>query len=308
MSADPFAEFLLIASRLLWYAGILGVIGASAFRLFILPAVRLDAPTLDRATATAGIAGAAILLAGVLARLYAQAYVSFGLDEPLTAELLWIVATDLPPWSTGWMVQFAASVFSLAAFGRARTGSPAAWTLASLAALAVAATAPLTGHAVAQADWYTLPIVLQATHVLAAGAWIGGLFVMVAVGLSGLARHPSSDSAQVAALVNAFSPFALGGAALLVLTGVGTTVLYLHTVADLWATWYGRTLMVKIAAMAGVAVAGFVNWQHVRPRLSRAAAADVLRRTATIELLLALAALAITAVLVGLPQPGDVAG
>jgi putative copper export protein len=34
-------------------------------------------------------------------------------------------------------------------------------------------------------------------------------------------------------------------------------------------------------------------------------AANLLRRTVTIELLLALAVLAITAVLVGLPQPGQ---
>lgn len=303
MSTDPFAEFLLIASRLIWYAGTLGVIGASAFRLFILPAVRLDAPSLDRATATAGIAGAAILLAGVLARLYAQAYVSFGLEEPLTSELVWIVATDLPPWSTGWMAQFAAAVFSLAAFGVARTGSRAGWALASVAALAVAGSAPFTGHAVAQAHWYTLPIALQATHVLAAGAWIGGLFVMVAVGVSALVRHPSAGPAPVAALVNAFSPLALGGAALLALTGVVTTVLYLHAVADLWTTRYGLTLLLKVALAAAVGVAGYVNWQHVRPRLSDPAAANVLRRTATLELLLALAILAVTAVFVGLPQP-----
>jgi hypothetical protein len=84
MSDDAFAELLLIASRLLWYGGCLGVIGASAFRILILPAARLNSRSLDRATATAGLAGAAVLLAGVFARLYAQAYVSFGLEEPGT--------------------------------------------------------------------------------------------------------------------------------------------------------------------------------------------------------------------------------
>lgn len=305
MPGETFADVLLIASRLLWYGGCLGVIGAAASRLLVLPAAGLTAPSLDRAAATAGLGGAAILLAGVLARLYAQAYAAFGLDEPLTAELLWIVATDLPPWSTGWMIQFAGAVFSLAAFGAARGGSRAGWALASVAALAVAGSAPLTGHAVAQADWYTLPIALQAAHVLGAGVWIGGLFVMVAAGVSVLARHSSAGTAPVAALVNAFSPFALGGAALLALTGVVTTVLYLHTVSDLWTTRYGLTLLLKIALVAAVAGAGYVNWQHVRPQLSSPGAGDVLRRTATIELLLALAVLAITAVLVGLPQPSS---
>lgn len=305
MSGDGFADLLLIASRLLWYGGCLGVIGSGAFRIFILPAARLNSLSLDRATASAGLAGAAVLLAGVLARLHAQAYVSFGLEEPLTAELIWIVATDLPPWSTGWMAQFAAAMFSLVAFLAARGGSRAGWALASLAALTVAGSAPFTGHAVAQAGWYTVPIALQAAHVLAAGVWIGGLFVMVLVGLSAPARHPVLAPAPGAALVNAFSPLALGGAALLALTGVVTTVLYLHAVPDLWTSRYGLTLLLKLAMVAAVAVAGYVNWQHVRPRLSSPGGADVLRRTGTVELLLALAVLAITAVLVGLPQPGE---
>jgi putative copper export protein len=304
MPGETFADVLLIASRLLWYGGCLGVIGAAAFRILILPAAGLTAPSLDRATATAGVAGAAILVAGVLARLYAQAYVSFGLDEPLTPELIWIVATDLPPWSTGWMVQFAAAVASLAAFGMARAGIRAGWALAALAALAVAGSAPFTGHAVSQDDWYALPIALQAAHVLGAGVWIGGLLVMIAAGVPVLARYPAADPSPVAALVNAFSPFALGGAALLALTGVVTTILYLHTVSDLWTTRYGVTLLLKVAMVAAVAGAGYVNWQHVRPRLSTPGSGDVLRQTATIELLLALAVLAITAVLVGLPQPG----
>jgi putative copper export protein len=305
MSGEAFAELLLIASRLLWYGGCLGVIGATAFRILILPAARFDAPSLHRATAAAGLTGAAVLLAGVLARLYAQAYVSFGIDEPLTAELIWIVATDLPPWSTGWMAQFGAAMFGLVAFLAARGDSRAGWALAAVAALAVAGSAPFTGHAVAQTGRYTVPVVLQAAHVLAAGVWIGGLLVMALVGLSAAARHPVTGPTPVAALVNAFSPFALGGAALLALTGVVTTILYLHAVADLWTSRYGVTLLLKMALVVTVVAAGYVNWQHVRPRLSSPGAAAVLRQTVTVELLLALAVLAITAVLVGLPQPGE---
>lgn len=305
MSGEAFAELLLVASRLLWYGGCLAVIGSSAFRILILPAARLNSRSMDRATATAGLAGAAVLFAGVLARLYAQAYVSFGLDEPLTAELVWIVATGLPPWSTGWMAQFAAAMVSVMAFVAARGGSPAGWMLASVAALAVAGSAPFTGHAVAQAGWYALPVALQAAHVLVAGVWIGGLFVMAVVGLPVLARLPSPDPSAVMALVKAFSPLALGGAALVAATGVVTMVMYLPTIADLWTTRYGLTLVLKIALVAAVALAGYRNWRHVRPRLSSPAAADVLRRTVTIELLLALAVLAITAVLVGLPQPEE---
>lgn len=304
MSDQALADALLIASRLLWYAGCLGVIGASAFRLIVSTAVPRATAELDRAVAATGLLAAAVLLSGVLVRLYAQTYASFGLEEPVTASLLLEVATDLPPWSTGWMLQFAAAAISVAALGVARTGRRWAWIVAHFAAVAVAAAAPLTGHAVAQADWYRLPIALQSAHVLGAGVWIGGLFVLR---VAGVARTggPTLDPPPVAALVNAFSPFALGGAGLLALTGAVTAFLYLDALADLWTTGYGRTLLLKMAMFAGVAVMGFVNWQHVRPWLARTGGAEMLRRTATIELVLAAIVLAITALLVGLPQPGE---
>lgn len=305
MSGDALTDVLLIASRWLWYAGCLGVIGASAFRLFVLPGAARAAPELDRAAAATGLIAAAVLLAGVLARLYAQAYVWFGLEEPVTPGLLLEVATDLPPWSTGWMLQLAAGAISAAAFGVARSGHRVAWFAAYAAAVAVAASAPLTGHAVAQAQWYSLPITVQAAHVLGAGVWIGGLFVVFVVALLRTGRRVVPGTPLVAALVNAFSPLAIAGAGLLALTGAVTAVLYLHAPADLWATPYGRTLLLKITMVAGVAATGFVNWRYVRPRLMRSGGAEVLRRTVTTELILAGLVLALTALLVGLPQPGE---
>jgi putative copper export protein len=57
---------------------------------------------------------------------------------------------------------------------------------------------------VPQAQWYTLPIALQTMHVLGAGVWIGGLFVL----LVGRPRPRRSVTRVPAgrALVNAFSP------------------------------------------------------------------------------------------------------
>jgi putative copper export protein len=111
--------------------------------------------------------------------------------------------------------------------------------------------------------------------------------------------------ARLASLVNAFSPFALLGAGLIVASGATTAALYLHAVSDLWTSAYGRAILAKVLLVGAVAAAGFVNWQHIRPRLSDPATAVVLRRSATVELLLAAAVLIVTAVLVGLPQPGE---
>jgi len=297
MSGDALAGILLVASRAIWYAGIVGVIGACAFRLVVSPAVASGSPA--DVPASAGLIAAALLVAGTLARLYAQAYVSFGLDEPLTSELVWIVATDLPPWSAGWLAQFAVSVATVGAFAwrrAARLPPPAV----SAIAVAIAASAPLTGHAVAQPGASALPVVLQAAHVLGAGTWIGGLFVLSLV----LARR-SAAAMPVKAVVDGFSPVALTAASVLAASGGLTALLYVPALDALWTTSYGRALLVKVALSAGVAAMGLVNWRIIRPRLADAGIAARLRRTARIELSLAAAVLLMTALLVGLPQPGE---
>lgn len=303
MAGDALAQFLLIASRLLWYAGIVGIVGACALRVLVrrVPAAEPLSP--ESSLRALGLTAGAVLVAGTLARLYAQAYVSFGLEEPLTASLLWIVATDLPPWSTGWLAQLAAAVFTVAALALVPWAAKAAWGAASIGAASVAASAPLTGHAVAQAEWPVLPVVLQAGHVLGAGIWIGTLFAMAVTALR--RRTPGGHGTAVAGLVEAFSPLALAAAGVLSLTGLATLLIYLTSVSDLWSTVYGRTLSLKLLLFAAVAAAGFVNWRLVRPRLAAGSGAGLLRRSAGLELALAAAVLAVTAVLVGLAQPGE---
>jgi putative copper export protein len=300
MPEDTLASVWLILSRLLWYAGGLGVVGACAFRLVVARSGDRRPRDLERTATAVGLVAGVVLLAGALGRLYAQAYAWFGIDEPITARLLLEVAADMPPWSTGWMAQAFVAVASVAALGAARRGSRLAWMLACLSGVAVAASAPLTGHAVAQPRWYLLPVTLQAVHVLGAGVWIGGLFVMLVV----IARRGANDAPRVAAMVHAFSPLALAGAGLVVSAGVATAFLYLDAPGDLWSTTYGRTLLVKTASFAGIAMMGFFNWQHVRPQLRDRAGVALLRRTGTFELVLAALVLGLTAVLVGLPQPG----
>ncbi|HXE80198.1 MAG TPA: CopD family protein [Vicinamibacterales bacterium] len=303
MSGETLAEIFLVASRLIWYGGIVSVLGACALRVVLASTDGPARAAAERTAAATGLAGAAILVVGTFARLFAQAYDSFGIEEPLTADLVWIVATDLPPWSTGWQLQLVTAVAALAVFVRARSRRPP-WRIATVVAAAIAATAPLTGHAVAQSEGPLLPVAVQAAHVLGAGAWIGGLFVLALPHLRRRAQGNPSGSA-VATAVEAFSPLALTSAGLLALSGAATLFLYLEAISDLWTTTYGRTLLAKLAFVAAVAAAGFVNWRVIRPRLLAGGSPAPLRRSATIELALAAVVLVLTAVLVGLPQPGE---
>src|SRR5690606_13806548 len=165
-------------ARFLWYAGLLGVIGAGAFHLFVLPSATAQDSGPASAPAATGLTAAILLLAGILARLYAQTYATFGVEEPVTMALLLEVGTALPPWSSGWTLQAGAAVAALAALLIARAGFRAGWIGAQAAAVALAGTAPFTAHAAAQGDGYALVMVMHASHVLGAGIWLGGLFVL----------------------------------------------------------------------------------------------------------------------------------
>ena len=296
MSSEGLAQSLLVASRLIWYVGVIGVIGACTFRLFVLDAQ--SGGSLHRRSTRFGLLASVVLLLGLGARLYAQAYVSFGLDEPLTTALLVATALELPPWSTGWQLQAGAALFTLGGFAWPAAGPAGTRLIVTAAAVSVALSAPLTGHAVSQPGSPIAPVALQAAHVAGAGAWLGTLLVLLVIGLRD--RDPLADHTD---LVAAFSPVALGGAALLFTSGALTTLLYLEAVSQIWATAYGRMLGAKVLlAAAGVAAVGYVNWRWVRPRLSAPGGSRVLRRMVIVELTLALVTLTLTALLVGMPQ------
>ena len=107
----------------------------------------------------------------------------------------------------------------------------------------------------------------------------------------------------MAALVHGFSPIALGFAALVVATGVGSAWIQLGVLPNLWTSGYGRTLLLKLVLVAGVFGMGAYNNLKVRPRLGDEAGGTRIRTSGTVEFLLALAVLVVTAVLVATPPP-----
>jgi putative copper export protein len=257
----------------------------------------------ERGSARLGLAAAAVLLAATLARLWAQSASLFGPAGALEPERL-RSALALQPWSTGWWLQAGAALAALAGCALVARGVRGGWVLAAPAALAAAVTPALSGHAAAMPGLAWLAVPVDVFHVLAAGGWIGGLCALVVVGIpTALRLEPGRRGAAAAALVQGFSPTALSFTGALVATGVVSAWLHLGGLPALWTTPYGRTLLLKVGIFAGVAVVGAYNFLRVRPALGEEVAARRLRRSGTVELILALAVLAVTAVLVAVPPP-----
>ncbi len=182
----------------------------------------------------------------------------------------------------------ALAVMAIGIWLATRLGAVVLW-LAACGAIAVHAAA---GHAAAGRLPVASTVIVHAIHVVAAGAWIGGLVVLIA----GL-RDPSVNLHRT---IRRFSNLAAAGLALVTLTGVARTI---HEVGG-WEEFnssYGALVIAKVALLIAIAALGAVNrWRHVP-----GAATDTrpLRRTARAEI--ALAALAILAAgsLATLPPP-----
>lgn len=304
------AELLGTIARWVAFTATLVVLGACGFRAGVrrtlLSAgaeVVLDA---DRRTARLGLVASGVLLAALGLKLWAQLAGFVEPGEPITGELLQVVLGDTA-WGRGWTAQFLAAGLATAGFAvTALRPLLPGWLLALAAVTAVALATPLTGHATAseRAGGWGYP--LDVIHVLGGGAWLGTLTVMVAAGFAAARRDTERYHAHIRAMVEAFSPIALAGAAMVVVAGGILGLRYLDwSVSALWTSGYGRALAGKVILLAVIAAIGAWNWRVVTPTLGQPEGSRRLARSSAVELTVGLLLLLVTAVLVHLPMPGE---
>lgn len=310
MSGESYALLLLSAAKWLTNVGMIWLVGVCAYRT-----VAAGVPqrgrlghglVLDRQLTRHAWAALTLLCAAAAARLYAQTYASFGLDEPVTAALLRLVAEGTR-WGGRWQVQTAAVALGLPAlaFVLFRPSARWSWLVFGGTALAMVGVAPMTGHAFAYSGGVALPMSLQIGHLLSAGVWLGTLLVLLSAGVRSVGSPTEETGALVSRLVDRFSPVALTAAAVLGGTGVWTAYLYVDEIPQLWETIYGRVLLLKTGLFGVTAALGAYNWRRVRPRIAQPGGVAQLRRSGTAELLVAAVVLLVTAWLVHLPMPHE---
>ena len=311
MSGETLSLIYLTLAKWVTYVGVFTLTGACAARLFVVPrtARRFDlgdsTPDVlhERLRVMALVAAVGTVVAAA-ARLYAQTYSSFGLDEPVTLDLLKVIAFE-SRWGGRWMPQVWAAGFAMLAASWVVIQPRAGWWVAAMGVGGLAVTLPMTGHAMAHPSGAAIPWTLQTIHVFAAGLWIGTLGAVILGARRIAAVEHASGNRWVAELVHTFSPVAVGAVGFVIVTGVLTAVLYLDSPSQLWQTGYGRTLLAKTTLVLATGAVGAYNWRRLRPRLGDATGTATLFRSARLELAVAAVLLAVTALLVHLPRPGE---
>ena len=300
---DPVA----VGVRWLWFASLLGIIGAAGFRFGVLPRLARDPAHREvgaRAEAAVwfvALAAAALSVLSLFARLWLQAS-ALGGGSAWEGDRLRVLLTGTS-WGLAWTLQAIATLafFVGLLIVRAPHGRAAGWMGAAVGALLLAAVPALSGHAAAGGNG--LSILADALHVLGAGLWLGTLGVVLAVGVPAALTSRDAPDAAVAALVSGFTPVALAGASTVAVTGIVSALFRLSAPGDLWRTPYGLALLVKLALVGVVVALGWYHWRRGAPGLGAGGTVPALRRSIRAELALAGLVLLVTAVLVALPTP-----
>jgi putative copper export protein len=258
-------------------------------RIPFLPA-RSSSNPFDRELARVGLIASTLLVASLLVRLWAHTYSAFGWSESLTWNRLQLMALQ-SRWGNGWGVQIllalALTVTYLTMVIRQRPN----WPAATIAALALSYALPLVGHGAGSNG----RLVLHGTHILGAGVWLGSLAVLLIV----RGQLPGHEALDVRRVFADFWTVATCGVALLLLGGVVIAVLYVESWSNLWATTYGRMLVLKLAIVGAIGLCGWTNWRRYRGP-SRAETNHLI---AVLEVALALTAVIVTSILTELEHP-----
>jgi copper transport protein len=180
--------------------------------------------------------------------------------------------------------------------------------LGALAGAAASLVVPgLVGHA-AQTSPRGAMLLFDWLHLSAGSVWVGGLIGLLVLWRSfPVARRV----AGLVVCVPRFSNVAFGSVLVLIGSGIGASLYHLPTLASLWETSYGQTLLVKIGLLSTALLLAAWNLLRTRPRLLAyrerpelgPGAASLLRRLVASEVLLVVSAIVAAAVLSSLPPP-----
>ncbi len=135
----------------------------------------------------------------------------------------------------------------------------------------------MTNHAASRMDGRVLLVALTATHEAATGLWVGGLPFLV------LALFRDKDSSARWYITERFSRMALMCVVLIVISGLGMSLVYIGSWRAVLGTAYGVMVLAKAVMLGVLVLLGGINFlmlrnmsrDQVMPRLRRLIEAEV---------------------------------
>lgn len=266
-----------MVARFLHYVAVTTLAGASLFPVYAYPRGDGQQPIAltRRIHAVLFIAANVALLSGILWFIFTVANMSGTLEGVLDREVL---STVLAETSFGnvWMARLALSVMMIVVtWSRFDPRSSPRW---DVIALVLAATLLISlagvGHSqVEEGMAGMVHVVSDAAHLLAAGAWLGGLVPLVLI----LSSHDRDREVPPAAdhldqVLMRFSGMGYVAVAILIGSGLVNSWYLVGNITALPTTQYGQLLLAKLALFAGMLLLAVINRFWLVPSMSKARA------------------------------------
>ena len=255
-----------------------------------------------------------LLLVSGIASLGLQVAVATGRLDSVLSGTAWLRLLGDTQYGTVWLVRHGLLLLMAAlVLFQEREASTADWIAwraeAGLLAALGMGLAAWAGHAVGVDPGRVLPILVNAIHLVAVGAWLGALPALALL-LRAASREDGADSRPFAVIATLrFSAWALAVMSLIVVTGVWNTWNEVGGVPGLVGTPYGRLVLLKVLLLLPVLWLAARNRRSLLPRLGGDAATigrpamRSLARAVTFESLLGGSLVVVAAVLAVTP-PG----
>jgi copper transport protein len=211
---------------------------------------------------------------------------------------------DLLGWRCGALSVLVAVAF--VTWSAEREGPPSAGRRGPMALMSLLGLSALTllasqGHA-SQAPLAPLSVAADAVHLAGAAIWISGLPCLAAVLLRAPRALPEGGRALASATLRRFSRVALWSIVVIAVTGLARLAGELSSPSQLWATAYGRDLMLKASLLLPILVIARRNRQFAAALgnglAPTAARLKAVARSVQMELAIAMAIITVAAVLV----------
>ena len=257
----------LVVARLLHYAAVTTLAGVSFFPLYAYAAAE-PAGLFRWRQVVLLAAAAAALISGLLWFVFSVANMSGTMAGIADQEMLWTVVNETT-FGSVWMARMVLVVLILgvtAVCPRRKGIAGPGLVTAFLASILLASLAG-TGHAQVEEGWMSLAHVgSDAAHLLAAGAWLGGLvplgFILLDYSMRG--GEPIVD---VDRILLRFSSMGYVAVATLVASGLINSWFLVGSVSSLLTTLYGQILLAKVAAFAAMLALAAANRFWLVPRM-----------------------------------------
>jgi len=261
-------EAALIAARFLHFASVLVLFGLALFPLYTYPDRVGSTPLCQWLRLRLRLAALLALLSGIAWALFTIAKMTDSLRDAADPAA---IASVLRETTFGqlWIARLALIVALLASVRGCKSPDHPDWITAGISGVVLATLAGVGHTHVSDGAAYVIHVSADGAHLLAAGAWLGGLLPLANV-LALAHRSPSAvHCAEARDALQRFSGMGYTAVATLVGSGLINSWYLVGVVSALTTSRYGQLLILKLCLFGGMLALAALNRLWFVPSLVR---------------------------------------